>query len=1276
MQKTLILSLLLIGQTLLTAQMVINDNRIYGGNSVDEPRKFALAANNSVHFFGGRSFSNDGDLPGNNGGMDFWIMKRGASGSPVWSRNYGGNTNDELATVLPHPDGGAIGFGTTRSSQGIFGTLTGISGAWLMRTNASGNLIDGQIFGGTTTELAADAFRHISGNITLAIEANSPVVDGQISQGGTDTWIVHVSPSFQLQWSRRLGGGQADVPQAIDADVSGNIYIGANSRSNLSGLPANHGEEDAWLVKLGPNGTTLWEVSLGGSDAEKVSDIRYHRSGIVFVVLQSQSADGDFDENRGVNDLWLVRLNAATGAVLGKTPFGGSGNDFDGHIDFLKDDQLVLAATTTSSDGDMTGNKGLSDLWIARLDLNGHILQQMNYGGSVNDMVADVIVQDSLIHIISSSTSSDKNVPPNALAQADLWYLALNTRPDSCSDQFVCLPDSSLANELYPPAEDVLLCVNGCNAGYGPGPQVSGNSCATFDASTAYFKVTTDTTADLLTLSVASFEFNQPRLALFQAVNCGNFQYVTCAVGTGGQVQLSYVEVEPLTTYVVAISDAEGNAGDFELCASSVDVEFCNRSDRLYATSTSKGSPLNGPFQPGEEVQFCYELNTWAKLECNGFQGLLPTFGPGWDSTWFNPAGQPLYMDSLLMPVINHGFWAWYGVGEVRYNITNPINGYAGGQGLPPGWYFTNTADPPPTENPDQTTGDIYTCLPTIDSWKVCFTLKVVDDCQSNLDCSISMKTFSDGEIGSRNNLACVYDQAEVFNAYLRCCLNPNIENIQDFSICSGDTLLLLPETNLPEPVRYFWRADADPFIEGATNGNNLPVFQQILTTEAVIPLGVDYELWAESNGCQTDTADFRVTVLAPPTAQISSTGAISVCAGNTVTLNFKCQGTPPFVIDVYRDNAPFIQVLSEAGQTAVQVDPGFSSRLRIGGIRDASCPGVGTGFVDVTVRQESVNQFDTLLCEGGTLYVGDSLLTQPGTYTIRLAGGAENNCDSIVMVTVDIFPSKTDSIHEVICRGDTIYVLGTPYAETTDELIEYLGPQGCPNYIQLDLVVKDTFRFEDNRAICFGDTLLYRGEKLYAAGAYSFVEEVRPMCFEETILHLSLFPEIYVNEFSILADNGNGNGALFIEVKGGTGSLSFQWSNGASTESLFTIEAGTYTLTVTDELGCDATFSFDVPLVNATSDPYPLVGLRIRPTIVPIDGQITLENLASKSLRIERYRWWTANGVAADELMRQSAIQGQIVNLRVPDVLPPGIVVIQIILDDGRSWSSRLVKP
>ena len=52
---------------------------------------------------------------------------------------------------------------------------------------------------------------------------------------------------------------------------------------------------------------------------------------------------------------------------------------------------------------------------------------------------------------------------------------------------------------------------------------------------------------------------------------------------------------------------------------------------------------------------------------------------------------------------------------------------------------------------------------------------------------------------------------------------------------------------------------------------------------------------------------------------------------------------------------------------------------------------------------------------------------------------------------------------------------------------------------------------------------------------------------------------------------NGASNGSVELSVSGGTTPYSYAWSNGATTEDLSSVSAGTYTVTVTDDNGCTA---------------------------------------------------------------------------------------------------------
>ena len=57
----------------------------------------------------------------------------------------------------------------------------------------------------------------------------------------------------------------------------------------------------------------------------------------------------------------------------------------------------------------------------------------------------------------------------------------------------------------------------------------------------------------------------------------------------------------------------------------------------------------------------------------------------------------------------------------------------------------------------------------------------------------------------------------------------------------------------------------------------------------------------------------------------------------------------------------------------------------------------------------------------------------------------------------------------------------------------------------------------------------------------------------------------------------GSGNGSIDISITGGTEPITYLWNNGASTQDLTDISAGTYIVTITDNTGCSIDETYDV---------------------------------------------------------------------------------------------------
>lgn len=95
------------------------------------------------------------------GGNDGIMVKTDSGGSILWSKTYGGNSQDDFHQVYQTSDNGFILSGTTRSSGPIDPNI------WLMKTNAAGDSIWSQTFGGNNHDHGYGGIQTLDGGYVV-----------------------------------------------------------------------------------------------------------------------------------------------------------------------------------------------------------------------------------------------------------------------------------------------------------------------------------------------------------------------------------------------------------------------------------------------------------------------------------------------------------------------------------------------------------------------------------------------------------------------------------------------------------------------------------------------------------------------------------------------------------------------------------------------------------------------------------------------------------------------------------------------------------------------------------------------------------------------------------------------------------------------------------------------------------------------------------------------------------------------------------------------------
>jgi len=234
----------------------------------------------------------------------------------------------------------------------------------------------------------------------------------------------------------------------------------------------------------------------------------------------------------------------------------------------------------------------------------------------------------------------------------------------------------------------------------------------------------------------------------------------------------------------------------------------------------------------------------------------------------------------------------------------------------------------------------------------------------------------------------------------------------------------------------------------------------------------------------------------------------------------------------------------------------------------------------------------------GSTEENPSTMFDETGTYEVCLTVtndcGENTYCEDVYFVSRLLFESEKQ---DVACYGEALGSIKiTPSGGEPDYAISWVGPNG---FTSTDLEITDLTVGEYNMVL----TDNYGYEK---TASYTLTE-----------------PDEIVQTLVEITDetNSDANGSVSIEVEGGTGELTFAWSNGETTRVIDGLAAGEYFVVVTDENGCEKEFGpfevlrstvsvKDLEFVK-TFEIYPV------PAVNFVTINIEMDNASSTQMRI-----------------------------------------------------------
>ncbi len=231
--------------------------KTYAGSAEDRAQEIVQTQDGNYVIIG-TSFSGDGDVSDPLGSVDFWLIKINANGDLLWEKSLGGSSADQGYDLIETSDGSLLLVGEVLSNNGDVEGNHGLTDAWMVKLSSDGNIIWQNALGGSKVDYFLAVQEAADG--TFIATGNTFSSDGDVSQniGSSDIWLVKVDVDGNLIWEMSIGYDLNEIGNDLALQGEEIIIVGGIQVDHFK-----HGNSDVYIAKLESPLTSVTQIQAG-----------------------------------------------------------------------------------------------------------------------------------------------------------------------------------------------------------------------------------------------------------------------------------------------------------------------------------------------------------------------------------------------------------------------------------------------------------------------------------------------------------------------------------------------------------------------------------------------------------------------------------------------------------------------------------------------------------------------------------------------------------------------------------------------------------------------------------------------------------------------------------------------------------------------------------------------------------------------------------------------------------------------------------------------------